>query len=188
MYVENLHKIVESYWSAVNSFQEHLRVSKEKYSAEYLRKETAENAELMEKMRINKANDIRQEYNDYLSRLKRKVETISGGNINNDDIGLLSNPYIKLNQTELDALVNKHKDNYTMLKVLKAYVSAQPTLSLGEINKSSLTLPDYIITPEEKETLAQQVCADYLSFLSNGMSFAISEKMYYENNRLKLSE
>ncbi len=92
-------------------------------------------------------------YTDYLDRLQKKVESLSGSSVNTEDLVLLSSQYIKLSQAEFDVLVKRHSDNYTMSKALRKYAT-----------ENELDFPMVILSIEEKKAYAYEILYQFVSY------------------------
>lgn len=111
------------------------------------------------------------EYNDYLKRLQKSAENISGNAANIEDLALLNNKYIKLSQEEFDVLVNRHKGNNVMLNALSHYAAE---------HYLSMSVPYF--SYEQKRNLAYDYCCQCIGYLKcSGLQWTIVESSNYFN-------
>lgn len=141
------------------------------YSQEYINtRVSAYNAQ--KETAYNNHNKLLLEtYNDYLERLKKSIESISGNNVNTADLALLDNKYIKISQEEFDILANRHKGNTIMLNALSNYAS-----------ENGLTMPVPYLNYEQKKKLAYDYCCQCAGYLRcSDLQWALIETSNYFN-------
>lgn len=145
--------------------------SNRNYSQEYISNLASEYTVKKESIYANHNNLLDEAYNDYLERLKKSVESISGNSVNTEDLALLDNRYIKISQEEFNALVNRHKGNNVMLNALSNYAA-----------EHSLSMPVQYLSPEQKQKLAYQYFCQCIGYLKCGsLQWALIESSNYFN-------
>ena len=110
-------------------------------------------------------------YSEYLERLQKSIESISGNNVNTADLALLDNKYIKISQKEFDVLANRHKGNAIMLNALSNYAA-----------ENGLSMPVPYLNYEQKKKLAYDYCCQCAGYLTcSGLQWALIESSNYFN-------
>lgn len=110
-------------------------------------------------------------HSDYLERLQKSIESISGNNVNTADLALLDNKYIKISQKEFDVLANRHKGNSIMLNALSNYAA-----------ENGLLMPVPYLNYEQKKKLAYDYCCQCAGYLTcSGLQWALIESSNYFN-------
>lgn len=141
------------------------------YSQEYINTRVSAYNAQKENAYNNHKKLLLEAYNDYLERLKKSVESISGNSVNTADLALLDNKYIKISQEEFDILANRHKGNTIMLNALSNYAA-----------ENGLLMPVPYLNYEQKKKLAYDYycqCAGYLT--CSDLQWALIESSNYFN-------
>lgn len=154
-------------------------ISSRNYSQEYINNFVNECTAKKETVYGNHRNLLTEAYNDYLERLKKSVESISGSSVNTQDLALLDNKYINISQEEFNVLATRHKDNSVMLNALFHYAA-----------ENNLVMPVPYLSSERKQKLAYEYYCECIGYLKCvGLQWAITESSnYFDEISEQLSE
>lgn len=153
--------------------------SNRNYSQEYINNLVNDCNAQKETVYGNHNKLLAEAYNDYLERLKKSVESISGNSVNTQDLALLDNKYIKISQGEFNVLAFRHKGNNIMLNALSNYAA-----------EHSLSIPVPYRSPEQKQKLAYEYYCQCIGYLKcTGLQWALTESSnYFDEISEQLSE
>lgn len=144
----------------------------EKYAAitsgiqnEYSRDEAGE---IDDKVRAYKRAAINEAVNardSYIERLDNKINSFSGGTINDGDIQIINSPIMVMTPDEYDLMCERYEGNRTMERLLIAYSEKH----------EDKAYKDHFMTDKQKKDLAYSLCNECEGWIHNGGVFGIKD-------------
>lgn len=172
-YSDMLKSIINSCRSRIEEIDADIEMIKanRSYSQEYINTRVSAYNAQKENAYNNHNKLLSEAHSDYLERLQKSIESISGNNVNTADLALLDNKYIKISQKEFDVLANRHKGNSVMLNALSNYAA-----------ENGLSMPVPYLNYEQKKKLAYDYCCQCAGYLTcSGLQWALIESSNYFN-------
>lgn len=109
-------------------------------------------------------------YEDYLERLDKKAKSISGADIDKNDILLLESSYYTLNQEEFDVMQDKYEGNRSMERILAGYAEQKnKRLELTHM------LNCRFMNDKEKRILAEKLYNECSGWIDNDSGFCVAD-------------
>lgn len=135
--------------------------------------------DLMTAVRENSYALIYGYRDEYKKRLDDYIASISGNQMDKDDIFMLQSPIVMI-QEEFTALAEKHKGNYLMMRALKDYADkvnktfsdeaenkAEKTGNVYTVPSKLLSMPYKVYSFDDKRRRADNAANGFIGFISD---------------------